>query len=151
MLHLLNSAVSDYLPTRLTELYSIAIKIFYFCHGDIQSRYPSQEAQQFYLKPFNALPEHVQKLFKRLGEIAFQGIKEGRLIFESGEVAEQENNGLFHRLPDSFSGLTEGRAQYCFLHLTIQEFLAAKHLVDTFSSEDLQKFVTDHIQDTVTF
>ena len=147
LLHLVNSTDSGCLPTRLTELYSIAIKIFYFCHGDIQSRYPSHEAQQFYLKPFNALPEHVQKLFKRLGEIAFQGIKEGRLIFESGEVDDQENNGLFHRLPDSFSGLTEGRAQYCFLHLTIQEFLAAKYLVDTYSSEDLQKFVSDHIQD----
>ena len=147
LLHLLNSPVSGCLPTRLTELYSIAIKIFYFCHDDIQSRYPSHEAQQFYLKPFSALPEHVQKLFKRLGEIAFQGIKEGRLIFESGEVDDQENNGLFHRLPDSFSGLTEGRAQYCFLHLTIQEFLAAKYLVDTYSSEDLQKFVSDHIQD----
>ncbi|CAH3119421.1 unnamed protein product [Porites lobata] len=147
LLHLLNSPVSGCLPTRLTELYSIAIKIFYFCHDDIQSRYPSHEAQQFYLKPFNALPEHVQKLFKRLGEIAFQGIKEGRLIFESGEVDDQENNGLFHRLPDSFSGLAEGRAQYCFLHLTMQEFLAAKYLVDTYSSEDLQKFVSDHIQD----
>ena len=89
----------------------------------------------------------MQKLFKRLGEISFQGIIEGRLIFESGEVDDQENNGLFHRLPDSFSGLTEGRAQYCFLHLTIQEFLAAKYLVDTYSSEDLQKFVSDHIQD----
>ena len=147
LLHLLNSPVSDCLPTRLTELYSIAIKIFFFCHGDIKSHYTSLKAQQFYLKPFNALPEHVQKLFKRLGEIAFQGIKEGRLIFESGDVDEQENNGLFHRLPDSFSGLTEGRAQYCFLHLTIQEFLAAKHLVDMYSSEDLQKFVSDHIQD----
>ncbi|CAH3119463.1 unnamed protein product [Porites lobata] len=147
LLHLLNSPVSGCLPTRLTELYSIAIKIFYFCHDDIQSRYPLHEAQQFYLKPFNALPEHVQKLFKRLGEIAFQGIKEGRLIFESGEVHGQENNGLFHRLPDSFSGLTEGRAQYCFLHLTIQEFLAAKYLVDTLSHRKLRKFVSKHIQD----
>ncbi|XP_073230297.1 uncharacterized protein [Porites lutea] len=33
------------------------------------------------------------------------------------------------------------------MHLTIQEFLAAKHLVDTYSSEDLQKFISDHIQD----
>ena len=147
LLHLLNSTDSGCLPTRLTELYSIAIKIFYFCHDDIKSRYRSHKAQQFYLEPFNALPKHVQKLFKRLGEIAFQGIKEGRLIFESGEVHGQENNGLFHRLPDSFSGLKKGRAQYCFLHLTIQEFLAAKHLVDTYSSEDLQKFVSDHIQD----
>ena len=148
LLHLLNSPVSGCLPTRLTELYSIAIKIFYFCHDDIQSRYTSHEAQQFYLKPFNALPEHVQLLFKRLGKIAFQGIKEGRLILESGEVDDQENNGLFHRLPDSFCGrLTEGRAQYCFLHLTMQEFLAAKYLVDTLSRRKLRKFVSKHIKD----
>ncbi|CAH3183248.1 unnamed protein product [Porites evermanni] len=148
LLHLLNSPVSDcVLPTRLTELYSIAIKIFYFCHGDIQSRYPSHEAQEFYLQPFNALPKHVQKLFKRLGKIAFQGIKEGRLVFESGEVHGQENNGLFHRLPDDCSSLTQGKPQYCFLHLTVQEFLAAKYLVDTLSRRKLRKFVSDHIQD----
>ena len=148
LLHWLNLPISGCLPTRLTELYSIAIKIFYFCHDDIQSRYTSHEAQQFYLKPFNALPEHVQLLFKRLGKIAFQGIKEGRLILESGEVDDQENNGLFHRLPDSFCGrLTEGRAQYCFLHLTMQEFLAAKYLVDTLSRRKLRKFVSKHIKD----
>ena len=129
LLHLLDSTVSGCLPTRLTELYSIAVKIFYFCHDDIRSRYPSHEAQQFYLQPFNALPEHVQKLFKRLGKIAFQGIKEGRLVFESGEVHGQENNGLFHRLPDTRDDpLAERREQYCFLHLTIQEFLSLIHI-----------------------
>ena len=147
LLHLLNSPVSGCLPTRLTELYSIAVKIFYFCHDDIRSRYPSQEAQQFYLKPFNALPKHVQKLLKRLGEISFQGIKEGRLIFESGEVHGQENNGLFHRLPDDCSSLTQGKPQYCFIHLTVQEFLAAKYLVDTLSGRKLRKFVSKHIRD----
>ena len=54
---------------------------------------------------------------------------------------------MFHRLPDARERpLGERREQYCFLHLTIQEFLAAKYLVDTYSSEDLQKFVSDHIQ-----
>ena len=147
LLHLLNSPVSGCLPTRLTELYSIAVKIFYFCHDDIRSRYPSHEAQQFYLQSFNALPEPVQLLFRRVGKIAFQGIKEGRLIFESGEVHGLENNGLFHRLPDDCSSLPQGKPQYCFLHLTVQEFLAAKYLVDTLSCRKLRKFVSKHIQD----
>ena len=136
------------LPTRLTEIYSIAIKMFYFSYDDNQYRHHKAEGQPFFLKPFKELSSHVQNVFARLGKIAFDGIKEGRLIFESHEVKDLESNGLFHRLPDNRDRpLAEPRPQYCFLHLTIQEFLAAKYLVDTYSSEDLQKFVSDHIQD----
>ena len=135
------------LPTRLTEIYSIAIKMFYFSYDDNQYRHDKAEGQQFFLKPFKEFSSPVQEVFKRLGKIAFNGIKEGRLIFESHEVKDLESNGLFHRLPDARERpLGERREQYCFLHLTIQEFLAAKYLVDTYSSEDLQKFVSDHIQ-----
>ena len=136
------------LPTRLTEIYSIAIKMFYFSYDDNQYRQDKAEGQQFFLKPFKELSSPVQEVFKRLGKIAFNGIKKGRLIFESHEVKDLESNGLFHRLPDARERpLGERREQYCFLHLTIQEFLAAKYLVDTYSSEDLQKFVSDHIRD----
>ena len=136
------------LPTRLTEIYSIAIKMFYFCYDDNQYRHDKAKGQPFILKPFKELSSHVQNVFARLGKIAFDGIKEGKLIFESHEVKDLESNGLFHRLPDTRDRpLAEPRPQYCFLHLTIQEFLAAKYLVDTYSSEDLQKFVSNHIQD----
>ena len=136
------------LPTRLTEIYSIAIKMFYFSYDDNQYRHDKAEGQPFILKKFKELSSDVQDVFARLGKIAFDGIKEGRLIFESHEVKDLESNGLFHRLPDTRDRpLAEPRPQYCFLHLTIQEFLAAKHLVDTYSSEDLQKFISDHIQD----
>ena len=136
------------LPTRLTEIYSIAIKMFYFCYDDNQYRHDKAKGQLFILKPFKELSSHVQNVFARLGKIAFDGIKVGRLIFESHEVKDLASNGLFHRLPDTRDHpLAERREQYCFLHLTIQEFLAAKYLVDTLSSEQLQKFVSDHIQD----
>ena len=147
---LVNTSLTSlhYLPTRLTEIYSIAIKMFYFSYDDGQYRHNKTEGQQFFLKPFKELPSSVQKEFTSLGKIAVNGIQEGRLIFESREVNSLESNGLFHRLPDTKDHpLAEGREQYCFLHLTIQEFLAAKYLVDTYSSEDLQKFVSDHIQD----
>ncbi|CAH3044877.1 unnamed protein product [Porites evermanni] len=147
---LVNTSLTSlhYLPTRLTEIYSIAIKMFYFSYDDGQYRHNKTEGQQFFLKPFKELPSSVQKVFTSLGKIAFDGIQEGRLIFESHEVNSLESNGLFHRLPDTKDHpLAEGREQYCFLHLTIQEFLAAKYLVDTLSSEDLQKFVSDHIED----
>ena len=147
LLELLGNTGFTSLPTRLTEIYSIAIKMFYFSYDDSQYRHDKAEGQQFFLKPFKEFSSPVQEVFKRLGKIAFNGIKEGRLIFESHEVKDLESNGLFHRLPDARERpLGERREQYCFLHLTIQEFLAAKYLVDTYSSKDLQKFVSDHIQ-----
>ena len=147
LLELLSNSGFTSLPTRLTEIYSIAIKMFYFSYDDNQYRHDKAEGQQFFLMPFKELSSPVQEVFKRLEKIAFNGIKEGRLIFESHEVKDLKSNGLFHRLPDARERpLGERREQYCFLHLTIQEFLAAKYLVDTYSSEDLQKFVSDHIQ-----
>ena len=148
LLELLGNTGFTSLPTRLTEIYSIAIKMFYFSYDDSQYRHDKAEGQQFFLKPFKELSSTVQEVFKRLGKIAFNGIKKGRLIFESHEVKDLESNGLFHRLPDTRDRpLAEGRKQYCFLHLTIQEFLAAKYLVDTLGSEELQKFVSDHIME----
>ena len=122
--------------------------MFYFSYDDGQYRHSKTEGRPFFLKPFKKLPSSVQEVFTRLGKIAFDGIREGRLIFESHEVNDLESNGLFHRLPDTKDHpLAEGREQYCFLHLTLQEFLAAKYLVDTLSSEQLRIFVSDHIQD----
>ena len=134
------------LPTKLTEIYSVAIKIFYFCYDDDRYRHHKDKGRDFYLKPFKELPEAVTRVFSRLGEIAFNGIQQGRLVFESQEVNDLEKNGLFQRLPDTSRGLKEGKAQYCFLHLTVQEFFAAKHLVDTKGHEELRSFVSDHIE-----
>ena len=148
LLELLGNTGFTSLPTRLTEIYSIAVRMFYFSYDDDQYRHNKTEGQQFFLKPFKELPSSVQNVFTRLGKIAFDGIKKGRLIFESHEVNDLESNGLFHRLPDFRDRpLAEGRAQYCFMHLTIQEFLAAKYLVDTLSRRKLRKFVSKHIQD----
>ena len=133
------------LPTSLTKIYSIAVKYFYFRHGHSKE---VNNAENNFLDPFKKLSSSVQLEFTRLGKIAFGGINEGKLIFESADVNNLESNGLFHRLPDTRDDpLAERREQYCFMHLTIQEFLAAKYLVDTLSSEELGKFVSDHIQD----
>ena len=140
---------SSILPTKLTEIYSIAIKIFFFRHGSEKYRYSLTNSDQFVFKQFRELPSQVQDVFKRLGEIAFKGIKQRKLIFESSEVEGLEDCGLLHRLPDraGSSPLQRREAQYCFAHLTVQEFLAAKHLIDTKDDEQLRSFVEVHIKD----
>ena len=123
------SAIPGLLPTTLTKIYSIAVNYFNERHSHRSDR------------------SSVGDELTRLGEIAFRGIENGRTIFGSVEVDNLESNGLVHRLPDTQDDPLERREQYCFLHPTIQEFLAAKYLVDTLSSEELGKVVSDHIQD----
>ena len=135
------------LPTKLTDIYSTALKIFYFRHND-KFRKAKKAYDDLFLKPFHKLPSECKEEFKRLGKIAFLGIKEGRLLFTSKEVEGLENCGFLHRLRDlsSTKGFEEGKPQYCFIHLTFQEFLAAKHVVDTMTAAyGLPKFITNHI------
>ena len=150
LFYVLRTCGSSRLPTKLTEIYSIAIKIFFFRHGETY-RYSETDCDQFVFKQFRELPSTEQEVFKRLGAIAFKGIKERRLIFGTREVEGLEDCGLLHRLPDrpAPSPLKPREAQYCFIHLTIQEFLAAKHLVDTKDDEQLRTFVCDNKDDGV--
>ena len=140
---------SKSLPTKLTKIYSTALKIFYFRHND-KCRMSEEARDQLFLKPFHELPTECKEEFQRLGKIAFDGIKEGRLLFTSEEVKGLEDCGLLHRLPDlpTQEGLDEDKAQYCFIHLTFQEFLAARHVVDTMTeAQALEQFITDHINE----
>ena len=140
---------SKSLPTKLTKIYSTALKIFYFRHSD-KYRMSEEARDQLFLKPFHELPTECKEEFRKLGKIAFDGIKEGRLLFTSEEVKGLEDCGLLHRLPDlpSQEGLDEDKAQYCFIHLTFQELLAARHVVDTMTeAQALERFITDHINE----
>ncbi|XP_068692429.1 NLR family CARD domain-containing protein 3-like [Montipora foliosa] len=137
------------LPVKITEIYSISVKIFFHKHS--RGRYSCSKTDLgcYMYKRFDELQPENDKVFKKLGKIAFSGIKSGKLVFESHEVSGLEDCGLLHRLPDmkSRQPLSQPpRAQYCFIHLTVQEFFAAKHLTDTFSRDKLQRFVTRHIR-----
>ena len=134
------------LPTRMTDIYTMVVKIFFFKHNR-QSNAQGNLKDYMYL-PFNKLPNDHKEIFKRLGEIAFEGVKQGRLLFESSEASGLEDCGLLHRLPDIKSRFNEPpKAQYCFTHLTLQEFFAAKHLTESLNKRELENFVSKHIKD----
>ena len=125
------------LPTKLTEIYQMATKLFFFRHN----------------KKYRDKPLHRENIesedppeFKPLAKIAFDGIRKKKLLFTSNEVSKDVvESELFHRLPDHQTAPFRHEAQFCFIHLTMQEFLAAKHVVDTMKEAGLRKFVADHI------
>ena len=130
------------LPTKLTEIYKKAVTIFYFRHDE------EFRGQNFTREEFESdqlLPE-VKEKFKKLEKIAFEGIKEGRLVFERSEVCGMEGSALFHRLPDRETAPLKREQQFCFIHLTMQEFFAARHLANMNETE-LRNFVSTNIAD----
>ncbi|XP_068690119.1 NLR family CARD domain-containing protein 3-like [Montipora foliosa] len=136
------------LPVKITEIYSISVKIFFYKHSRGKYSCSKTDLGSYMYKRFDELQPENDDVFKKLGKIAFNGIESGKLVFESHEVSGLEDCGLLHQLPDMKPRkLGEPpRAQYCFTHLTVQEFFGAKHLVDTMFKDDLQRFVARHIR-----
>ena len=152
LLQIYLSGSSQQLPTKITDIYQMIVKMVFFNHN--RESWPPEKLEKLkrthMYEPFENFPEELQKIFNSLGEIAFKGIQEGRLLFESSEVKEFEDCGLLHKLPDVRlqQALNDPpKSQFCFTHLTVQEFFAAKYLVDTESSEKIGDFVHDHIND----
>ncbi|XP_029181959.2 NACHT, LRR and PYD domains-containing protein 1 homolog [Acropora millepora] len=152
LLQIFLSGSSQQLPTKITDIYKMTVKMVFFKHNreNLSLEELEKLKKTHMYEPFENFPEEVQKLFYRLGEIAFKGIKETRLLFESSEVSGLEECGLLHKLPDvqSKRSLNEPpKSQFCFTHLTVQEFFAAKHLVDTKTDEGIEEFVSKYIND----
>ena len=152
LLQIFLSRSSQQLPTKITDVYQMIVKMVFFNHN--RESWPPGELKKFketpMYEPFENFPEELQEPLNRLGKIAFKGIKEGTLLFESREVKGLEGCGLLLKLPEvqSQQALNDSpKSQFCFTHLTVQEFFAAKYLVDTESSEKIGEFVHNHIND----
>ena len=154
LLQIFLTSSSQQLPTKITDIYQMTVKMVFFEHNrDSWSPEELKKLKEKHMyEPFENFPEELQEIFYRLGEIAFKGIKEGRLLFELSEVSGMEDCGLLHKLPDvqSKRSLNDPpKSQFCFTHLTVQEFFAAKHLVDTKTDEGrgIKEFVSKYIND----
>ena len=121
-------------PKTITELYKRAINILLFKH---HREYKNKPTPKNYIT--GRLPEQLQNDLNKLKEIARQGMIENKLIFEDDEdAAELSDCGLFNKLED------KRQNNFCFLHLTIQEFLAALHVVDDMNN--VESFLSKHIK-----
>ena len=142
---------SSQLPTKMTDIYQMTVKMFLFNHMHNREGFSRKELEKLksthLYEPFENFPKKLQKIFNSLGEIAFKGIEEGRLLFESSEVSGLEDCGLLHKLPDLKPKAWNHplKSQFCFIHLTVQEFFAAKHLLNTTTKEKIERFVCNHI------
>ena len=126
------------LPTRLTDVYQGALRLFIFKHHP-----------EFRDKPFRGnerFSASVEKTLTDLGSLARKGIAEGRLTFDSDEVAGMQNCGLLNQMPDSRLSPVEFKQRFCFIHLTFQEFLAAREIAKM-EPDELKEFIASNAED----
>ncbi|CAB3999042.1 Hypothetical predicted protein [Paramuricea clavata] len=117
------------LPTTLTELYQTAIDHFEKHHHRNADR--------------NSMAHEALKQLQRL---AFLGMESGQLIFDQVLFDEQmKKSGLLNSLSNPIFPL---QTQFCFIHLTIQEFLAARHVTETFAPPEIEQFILDYIAES---
>uniref|UniRef100_A0A8C5FXB4 NACHT domain-containing protein n=1 Tax=Gadus morhua TaxID=8049 RepID=A0A8C5FXB4_GADMO len=85
-----------------------------------------------------------RKIIHSLGKLAFNQLKNGNLIFYDEDLAECGINikeasvysGVFTQIFKAECGLYQEKV-FCFIHLSIQEFLAALYVFLTFIDTDL--------------
>ncbi|KAM9363814.1 uncharacterized protein ABDE67_020182 [Symphorus nematophorus] len=85
-----------------------------------------------------------RKMIESLGRLAFEQLQKGNLIFYESDLKEcgidiraaSVYSGVFTQIFKEESGLYQDKV-FCFVHLSVQEFLAALHVHLTFIKSDV--------------
>ncbi|XP_042068960.1 protein NLRC3 isoform X1 [Haplochromis burtoni] len=132
---------SEDLPKTLTELY-IRLVLFHLKTKDIKC----DKATDPHWSPES------RKMIESLGKLAFDQLQKGNLIFYESDLTEcgidiraaSVYSGVFTQIfkADEYDMFSE--TVYCFVHLSIQEFLAAVYMFHCFTNrktEVLEEFL----------
>ena len=125
-------------PKTITELYSSLVRsllLRYLLDHPLHGK-----NKRWRLRSFSDLPQDVYKQLCELGRIAYEGILHGQQVIFSDLPDDLETLGLMQCYPELY--VDEGTAvSYNFLHLTVQEYLAAFHLSQQPVEKQIEHFM----------
>ena len=128
-------------PTTMTELFTaFTLKTLI----DHLSTHPVYHKQQLKVTTFSDLPTDVHKQFQDLCRMAYEGIlNKQQLVFSAIHLPTGfAPLGLMQEVPQLYA---EGRASsYHFIHLTLQEYLAAVH-ISQLSAHEQTRLFQEHV------
>ena len=112
-------------PKTMTELYSSLVRSLLLRH--LLDHPVHGKKRRWRVRSFSDLPQDVYQQLCELGRIAYEGIIHGQQMIFSDLPEEFETLSLMQCTPELY--VDEGATlSYNFLHLTVQEYLAAFHL-----------------------
>ncbi|XP_064389838.1 NACHT, LRR and PYD domains-containing protein 14-like [Halichondria panicea] len=132
------------LPDTLTQLYEVFI-LYTVKH------YKPDINEIQYANNIEDFPATIIDCLDSLCELAYTGMTQDKLVFKYKEVTQEFDTptlslGLLN-LIETFNKKQTKAYYYQFLHLTIQEFLAARHLALTKSNKDKLEFIKSKFGD----
>ena len=140
-----NSRKDDTLvPKTMTELYSSLVRSLLLRH--VLDHPVHGKKKRWRVRSFSDLPQDVHQQLCELGRIAYEGILHGQQVIFSDLPEDFETMGLMQCVPELHPD--EGAAvSYNFLHLTVQEYLAAFHLSQQPVEKQIEHFREYKTQD----
>ncbi|XP_032366293.1 NLR family CARD domain-containing protein 3 isoform X5 [Etheostoma spectabile] len=119
------------LPKTLTEMYIH----FLVVQSKLNVKYHGKSEMDQHWSPES------RKMIESLGKLAFEQLQKGNLIFYESDLTEcgidiraaSVYSGVFTQIFKEESGLYQDKV-FCFVHLSVQEFLAALHVHLTFTN-----------------
>ncbi len=140
-LHKQETAIT--LPTTSTQVYEGALRLFIFKH---HPEFKGKPLTKDYLMGNVGFTDSIEKTLSQAGSLAKTGIEERRLVFDSMEVQAIGNCGLFNHMPESEISPFRFNSHFCFIHLTLQELLAAREIAKMDPS-NLSDFIASNASD----
>ncbi|XP_055007382.1 NLR family CARD domain-containing protein 3-like [Boleophthalmus pectinirostris] len=139
---LLEQTEEPELPRTLTQMYVY----FLVVQAKVQNiKYHQGSGEDLHWTP------ETREMVKSLGKLAFEQLQKGNLIFYESDLSEcgldtaaaSVYSGVFTQIFREEPGLYQDKV-YCFIHLSVQEFLAALHVHLTFFSYRENLLKTPH-------
>ena len=112
-------------PMTMTELYSSLVRSLLLRH--LLDHPVLGKKRRWRVHSFSDLPQDVYQQLCELGRIAYEGILHDQQVIFSDLPEDFETLGLMQCAPEIYADEATA-VSYNFLHLTVQEYLAAFHL-----------------------
>uniref|UniRef100_A0A8C6U3M3 NACHT domain-containing protein n=1 Tax=Neogobius melanostomus TaxID=47308 RepID=A0A8C6U3M3_9GOBI len=142
LLHLMETRERGELPRTLTQMYIHLLVV--------QAKVKNIKYHEGSGTDLHWTPE-TWEMVRSLGKLAFEQLQKGNLIFYESDLSEcgldaaaaSVYSGVFTQVFREEPGLYQDKV-YCFIHLTVHEFLAALHVHETFFSSGENLLSTPH-------
>ena len=139
-----NHGDKGFSPSTLTELYTELVRTLLLRYLSCHHEYSQMK---WIIEEFTDLPDKAHESFMALAHLAAKGIEKRKYVFNVPKdfeilglktVEDFETFGLMQRVDEVYPGRKSSES-YSFLHLTLQEYMAAYYCSQQAPVERLQK------------